>query len=625
VLETAAPKPDDTSDCRTWIERHCQIATEDGRVVPLVLEPQQARILGEGEASRAANDGLVRAWVLKCRRIRASTAISAWSWWQGRTAGRTGSSLCLVSDDEVRVTLDEMTRRYQMLDPACPKPTYTNRGYELVFGVPPNDYRFVSEIADKYSGTSKQALVFHASEVAKWTTGVATRGSLTSAIQHAHQWWESTANGVEGHGKFFHDAWWQAYRGENGHAAIFVPWHEHPHYTLDEGSERFKRVMDKALEREETDLEDAYSLTLGQIAWRRWMIEEFGSDVDYFRQEMPSNPQEAFVRIEGRRVFSLPHLTSGTARGEQWAQEHPPMVGGLEWVVVPTTRDGYCTNREHLAVRFVGREDGPLRVWEPPTDNPNLWRRERYVVAGDVAEGVEGGDWSSACVGDRVQRRVVAAWHGRLTAKEYGTEMVKVACWYSGQKPRPDGTTERIEALVCPESNSAGAATIAEAVSLWSNVWRTRRYVQGDPDPDWTEGQYGWRTTDQSKARMVEDLINQMHKGFWTDPDPDYWQQSMGVIRSSNGRAMLNGKDRVVARCILAALDELMPVIPVERPPEKRQPWDYGVREVQETIEQPPEQPWGTSTISYAGKGKLWGLPDSSINPGGKRRRRRHE
>jgi hypothetical protein len=68
---------------------------------------------------------------------------------------------------------------------------------------------------------------------------------------------------------------------------IFLPW------SLDPGYRR-KIDDDFAMDGEEKKLAELYSLDAEQIAWRRAKISQLGS-ADYFAQEYPLTPSEAFI------------------------------------------------------------------------------------------------------------------------------------------------------------------------------------------------------------------------------------------------------------------------------------------------------------------------------------------
>jgi hypothetical protein len=124
---------------------------------------------------------------------------------------------------------------------------------------------------------------------------------------------ESTANGFND----FHSLWRKAEAGESEFLPVFLPWSLDPAY---------RRPVDKDFEMtgEEGKLAELFGLDLEQIAWRRAKISQFGSE-DYFAQEFPLTPSEAFIAPD-LDSFISPALVL-QARREDIAAEGPLIIG----------------------------------------------------------------------------------------------------------------------------------------------------------------------------------------------------------------------------------------------------------------------------------------------------------
>src|SRR5262249_26767826 len=145
----------------------------------------------------------------------------------------------------------------------------------------------------------------------------------------------------------------------------------------------------------------AYDVTLEQINWRRWCIrEQCGRDTDQFKQEYPSNDIECFL-LSGRGVFDGKMLTH-----MQQAVIDPPFRGEL---VPDDSKVLRCRLQENIF--------GPLRIWKAP----NLKRK--YVIGGDTAQGVAGGDFSAAAVHDWETFELVASLHNRIDPDLYADQL----------------------------------------------------------------------------------------------------------------------------------------------------------------------------------------------------------
>ena len=94
---------------------------------------------------------------------------------------------------------------------------------------------------------------------------------------------ESTANGYND----FHTMWRKAEAGESEFVPVFLPWSIEPGY-------RRPVTPDFTMDGEEKKLAELYGLDAEQINWRRAKISQLGS-ADYFSQEYPLTPSEAFI------------------------------------------------------------------------------------------------------------------------------------------------------------------------------------------------------------------------------------------------------------------------------------------------------------------------------------------
>lgn len=102
---------------------------------------------------------------------------------------------------------------------------------------------------------------------------------------------ESTANGYE----FFKELWDGAVAGENDYTPLFFAWYEQDEYRM--------HYTEFELTKKEQELKAMYNLDNDQLEWRRWCIaNNCGGDEELFKQEYPSNPEEAFIST-GNCIF----------------------------------------------------------------------------------------------------------------------------------------------------------------------------------------------------------------------------------------------------------------------------------------------------------------------------------
>ena len=239
----------------------------------------------------------------------------------------------------------------------------------------------------------------------------------------------STAWGI---GNRFHTLWTKASKGESEFQTVFLPWHARPGRNA---------------------------------AWyARQLAEE--TDPDRVRENYPSNPTEAF-RVSGRTRFHSSWIESQA--GNVWPHGMP--TGSLSDEKIDVGLDG-----DGQPILLSLRDIPSLIVYEPP--NPH----RRYLIAGDVAEGKEGGDYDDAVVIDAESWTEVATLNGHWEPHVFAHYLIVISEAYNG-------------ALVAPERNNHGAAVIT--TFKLQNFYRI--YQAAD-------GKYGWLTNVKTKPQCVDIL-----------------------------------------------------------------------------------------------------------------------
>lgn len=269
-----------------YAQRCLKIRPKDPRAgnQPFVLNKAQAYLHEQIEAQRAAT-GKVRALVLKGRQQGISTYIGGRFYW--RTSHARGvRCFILTHEQDATNNLFGMVERYHEHCPALVKPaTGAANAKELIFAKLESGYA-VGTAGTKAVGRSQTIQLFHGSEVAFWPNAETHFAGVVQAVPDlpgTEILLESTANGVGGE---FHARWLQAEKGIGDYIAVFVPW-----FWQDE----YQRAVpdDFDLDDEERLYQQAYSLSLEQMAWRRNKIAEL-KDPTLFKQEYPATAAEAF-------------------------------------------------------------------------------------------------------------------------------------------------------------------------------------------------------------------------------------------------------------------------------------------------------------------------------------------
>lgn len=236
---------------------------------------------------------------------------------------------------------------------------------------------------------------------------------------------------ANGAGNFFHDFYVAGKTGASNFKSIFFPWSA------------------------DGERDDAWYETK-QRTMLPWQL----------HQEYPRDDVEAFIR-SGNPVFDLDDL-----------KQHPKTT--------PISR-GYFVATPDRAGRWVEAEEGHLHVWEHPVPG------RRYVLGGDVAEGLEHGDYSVAQVIDFTTGNQVAKWRGHIPADLFGADVLWHLGWHYNC------------ALIGIEVNNHGLTTATHLRDKgYPNIYYRHSYDKRNPHQRLT--QIGWRTAVNTKPLAIDEL-----------------------------------------------------------------------------------------------------------------------
>lgn len=465
-----------------YAENALQIRTKAGEIKPLVLNPAQL-MLQDAIEKQLKSEGKVRIIVLKARQQGLSTAIGAWIYFRVTQNAAQRAIVATHHADSTRALFD-MTRRYYDNTPAVLKPStrYASRR-ELYFDKLDSSY-IVGTAGSDGIGRGETITYAHLSELAIWPQSSArdTFNGLLQAIPDrpgTAVFIESTARGVSG---LFYDLWAKAVKGENGFIPVFVAWFVDPEYRLPAPAD-FERTPD------EQELVERYGIDNDQLQWRRLKIAENG--LDYFRQEYPATPDEAFL-TSGRPVFNPeqlhPLLQSLSAPIEQLALE------GKEWH--PHPRGELLVYRKHAP-------------------------EETYTIGADTAAGIKGRDWSVAQVLDR-RKRQVAVLRGYFTPDYFADLLYHLGEHYNW-------------ALVAPENNNHGILTVNRLHKELSYPYVYTEVVV-DKMTDEETVKIGFGTNVKTKPLIIDMLRASVRDGDITLTDPTTIREMLTFVVKDNGK-----------------------------------------------------------------------------------------
>lgn len=523
-----------------YCQAFLKILTKDGRMAPLVLKPYQIRIIEIiEEALRSGRP--VRIIILKGRQMGISTAIAAYFYWM--IATHFNQKLVLIADVSKRT--DEVYSIYKMFLDQYPKEirpmvdkdneriiSFQNPVKEERLENPGLQSRMIAETAqDKNAGRSGTAQLAHKTEAAYYPYAGEIDKGLGNSVPAAANTIiveESTANGIAGDGAHFKSRWDQAVAGKNSYIPIFVGWYEADEYELAPEKD-FKLTDDEIQLSKDMGKYSSYWQKLSQVqknkkfAWRRFKLQEFAADTanthdpdEVFDQEFPWCPSVAFLS-SGNPVFDIKKLANQINEVENFKPIN----------IAPIVKD-----------TFVEDYLKGLKVFILPKKGMH------YVVSGDVAEGVEGGDSSHLKVIDQNYREC-ACWHGQIDADLFGELMCGVGLLYN-------------KALLAPEINSMGAATLSaiKRMKYWNIYNEEARKTTADlPTP-----KLGWRTTAANKKPMIGNVKALHRDNILKVYDVETLREMATIVRENNGDISINGKDRVAALAIACEAVKQLPL-----------------------------------------------------------------
>jgi hypothetical protein len=481
-------------------------------IVPFELRPPQQRLWDVLAAQRDAGKPM-RAVILKSRKLGFSTAVQGMIF-QRATLKPNHAALTVAQKSD---TAEEIVRMAELMYDNVPeelapyvRPVITNRRKhkEMHFGR--INSRMLIDTAREFEGGRGHTFhSLHLSEVGTWPDLRRKLLSLINAVPRDDPdtliVLESTANGPNE----FRQFWRNAEDGKNDYFPFFAGWQEDPSCVMplsDEQRGEIEATLGAGTGGEdEPALFHELGLSLEQIAWRRWAIDNLaGGDLGDFQQEYPSSAAEAFKQ-SGRNVFSPVLVTKAI----EAAQEHED----FEDVLLTTTRT--TTRKRKFSVvdvptqfseRPVGnsRTDLFWRVWERPEE------KGQYVVVVDPALGEEKtsgeSDWTAVQIINHKTLEQCAEMQTRADADLVAEQVYLALLMYSVRPNLP---------MLVVEMTGGYGNLILERLNKeygWGRVYRRRPVDPRRRDRD-SKDVLGFSTDRSTKPRLVDGMRELLREG----------------------------------------------------------------------------------------------------------------
>lgn len=519
-------------DFYRYCKNNLKIKDKHSRIVPFVPNAPQ-RVLIDYVLLCIKEKRPVKAIILKARQMGLSTAVEAIIYWWTST-NKNINSVIIGHEESSSKNLYMMFRRYYdntnpLFKPSIRYNTRTDLSFER-FDDTGKQVGLGSSIktataGNKAAGRSDTINLLHASELGEWENGEDLVASLLETVpdeeymeKPSMMFLESTA---KGRGNYFHKEFVAAVKRLNNFEPFFFPW-----WILDSYERDFGVPLGETTEYEDflIDLMKKGHTVAGQtitidpehipakIHFYRRKAKNFEATPERLPQEYPSTWQEAFI-ASGKNVFNTLAL-------QEMEKDAQPVEETEYYKIIPGEfHEEFILER----VPFEPNEKpedftykAPLKIWAHPEPG------HEYVIGGDVAEGLERGDYSVAEVVDIATMETVARWRGHIDPDKFGEVIGALGTYYNF-------------ALVGVEVNNHGLTTIQKLRdTFYTNLYkRDKGYDEDFEEPT---SNLGWKTDVRTKRIMIDDLIRLVRERLNKDLDTVFVNEAFAFVRDERGR-----------------------------------------------------------------------------------------
>lgn len=497
---------------KLYIEKYLRIQDKNSKIVPFKMNKPQMKLYNalkkqyeQGKPQRAI--------VLKARQMGFSTLTEGIIFKKTVTAFNIKSGI-ITHEASATDNLFNMSKRYLDNLPDEMKPQIKkSNAKELVFdsekGTGLKGIIKCMTAGNTTVGRSDTFQNLHISEYAFW--GGKKKDTLIGLLQSVPNTKdtmivvESTANGYDD----FKDMWDDAVEGKSDFIPVFCAWWE-----LDEYRKEYNGFE---LNEEEIELKKLYNLDNEQLAWRRWCIQtNCRGDVNLFKQEYPSCPEEAFMS-SGNCVFDKEKIIN---RIQQIKDIEPLKQGSFLY-----DYDGLnITN-----IRWQEEKSGIIKIYK------DVEKNRPYVLGGDTA-----GDGSDNFVGevlDNISGEQAAELSHETDEDLYARQMYCLGMYYN-------------QALIGVEVNFSTYPQKELERLKYPRLYQ--RQVEDSKTHKFMQ-KGGFKTTQITRPIIIAGLVEIMRDNTEVFNSIEYLRESLSFIKNENGRPEAEqGKhdDRVMAMAI---------------------------------------------------------------------------
>jgi hypothetical protein len=504
---------------KKYIESYLQIRDKQGVRKNLILNEAQSRLYAvlkqqheQGKPQRVV--------ILKPRQTGMSTFVGGYFF--KRTATKHNvNTLVVAHDNESSDRLFNMVKNFynDLPDALKPETKYSNKK-ELVFDTQDgkglrSEYRVGTAGSGEKLGRGSTFDNLHLSEYAFYSGDVAkTMAAVLQAVPNSNNSCviiESTANGYN----HFKDLWDRSVSGENDYYPLFIAWHEVQEYRM--AYDEFN------LNSEEKRLKELYGLDNEQLAWRRWQIaNNLNGDEKLFKQEYPSNPEEAFLTT-GDCVFNQEIVMKRIEEVKE------PIMRGEFVYTFKASNIVLERQINNDSIKFVERKDGAVKIWKMPE------KGQFYVIGGDTAG--EGSDSFENQVLHLKTGEQVASMTHKNDEDFYVNQTYCLGKYYNWAK-------------LAPENNFSTYPTKQLQKYEYPNLYMRQ---MEDSSTNTPRMQFGVKTTSVTRPLFISILKSVVNNEIGLINDKETLKQMLVFVKGKDSRGEAQGgqhDDKVMALAI---------------------------------------------------------------------------
>jgi len=521
------------SDFYRYCKNNLKIKDKYSKIIPFVPNKPQ-KVLIDYVLLCIKEKRPVKAIILKARQMGLSTAVEAIIYWWTST-NKNINSVIIGHEESSSKNLYMMFRRYYdntnpIFKPCIRYNTRTDLSFER-FDETGKQVGLGSSIktataGNKAAGRSDTINLLHGSELGEWENGEDLVASLLETVpdeeimdKPSMIFLESTA---KGRGNYFHKEFVAATKRLNNFEPFFFPWWILDTYERKSSFEELGELSEYELFL--VDLMKKGHTVAGQtieidensiprkIEFYRRKAKNFEATPERLAQEYPSTWQESFI-ASGKNVFNTLAL--------QEMENDAQLVEETEYYKIYPGEVSEEYSLERVPFEPNEKPDdftykAPLKIWQHPIPG------REYVIGGDVAEGLERGDYSVAEVVDTSTMETVARWRGHIDPDKFGEIISALGTYYN-------------YALVGVEVNNHGLTTIQKLRdTFYTNLYkRDKGYDEDFEEPT---SNLGWKTDVRTKRMMIDDLIRIIREKINKDLDTVFINEAFAFVRDSRGR-----------------------------------------------------------------------------------------